>query len=56
MVIDLSQSHMWDASTVAALDAIETKYAAKRKRVEILGLNTASASIHERLSGNLSAH
>jgi sulfate permease, SulP family len=56
VVIDLSQSHVWDASTVAALDAIETKYAAKGKRVEILGLNAASASIHERLSGNLSAH
>ena len=27
VVIDMSASHVWDASTVAALDAIETKYA-----------------------------
>ena len=27
VVIDLSGSHIWDASTVAALDAITTKYA-----------------------------
>ena len=27
VVIDLSAAHIWDASTVAALDAIETKYA-----------------------------
>ena len=29
VVIDLSASHIWDASTVAALDAITTKYAAQ---------------------------
>lgn len=28
VVIDLSDAHIWDASSVAALDAIETKYAA----------------------------
>lgn len=28
-VIDMSHSHIWDASTVAALDAITTKYHAK---------------------------
>jgi SulP family sulfate permease len=39
VVIDLSASHVWDASTVAALDAIATKYAARGKTVEITGLN-----------------
>ena len=29
VVIDLSRSHIWDASTVASLDAITTKYAAQ---------------------------
>ncbi len=56
VVIDLSGSHVWDASTVAALDAITTKYHRKHKRVEVRGLNTASASIHGRLSGNLQQH
>lgn len=53
IVIDMSDTHIWDASTVAALDAITTKYAAKDKRVEILGLNAASVARHERLSGHL---
>ncbi len=53
IVIDMSDAHIWDASTVATLDAITTKYAAKGKRVEIIGLNPASEARHERLSGHL---
>jgi SulP family sulfate permease len=56
VVIDLSGSHVWDASTVAALDSITAKYASKGKTVEIIGLNAASASMHERLTGRLAAH
>jgi sulfate permease, SulP family len=56
VVIDLSQSHIWDASTVAALDAITTKYERKHKAVEIVGLNDASAERHGRLSGELPSH
>jgi SulP family sulfate permease len=55
VVIDMSASHIWDASTVAALDAVTTKYQAKGKRVEIIGLNTDSAERHDRLSGMLGA-
>ncbi len=55
IVIDLSASHIWDASTVAALDAVTTKYHAKGKHVEIIGLNTDSADRHDRLSGKLGA-
>jgi SulP family sulfate permease len=55
VVIDLSESHIWDASTVAALDAITTKYRAKGKHVEIIGLDTDSALRHDRLSGTLGA-
>ncbi|MFJ4045766.1 SulP family inorganic anion transporter [Microbacterium sp. NPDC089987] len=51
IVIDLSGSHVWDASTVAALDAIETKYAAYGKSVEIVGMDAASGAFHGRLSG-----
>lgn len=53
VVIDMSGSHIWDASTVAALDAVEAKYAAKGKDVKILGLNQASAERHAKLSGYL---
>ncbi|MFD3699417.1 SulP family inorganic anion transporter [Streptomyces sp. NPDC058646] len=53
VVIDLSAAHIWDASTVAVLDAVETKYAARGKTVEITGLNEDSARIHRTLSGEL---
>ncbi len=56
MVIDLSGSHVWDASTVAALDSITTKYHRKGKAVEIVGLNEASARMHGRLTGQLGEH
>jgi SulP family sulfate permease len=56
IVIDLTDSHIWDASTVAALDAITTKYARKGKTVEIAGLNQASAARHGRLTGELTSH
>ncbi|MGA9872681.1 MAG: SulP family inorganic anion transporter [Rhodococcus sp. (in: high G+C Gram-positive bacteria)] len=55
VVIDLSESHIWDASTVATLDAITTKYAAKGKTVQIVGLNAPSVERHDRLSGKLGA-
>lgn len=53
VVIDLADAHIWDASTVASLDAITTKYERKSKVVTITGLNAASAERHERLSGEL---
>ena len=56
VVIDLSDSHVWDASTVASLDAITTKYERKGKTVTIIGLNDASAERHGRLSGQLPSH
>jgi SulP family sulfate permease len=53
VVIDLSAAHVWDASSVAALDAIETKYAQRGKTVEITGLNDPSADLHGKLTGAL---
>ncbi|WP_189964583.1 SulP family inorganic anion transporter [Streptomyces violascens] len=56
VVIDLSAARIWDASSVAALDAIETKYAQRGKAVEITGLNDPSATLHDRLTGELTSH
>jgi len=56
VVIDLTRSHIWDASTVASLDAITTKYQRKGKTVEIVGLNDASAERYGRLTGSLPSH
>ncbi|GAA0952651.1 SulP family inorganic anion transporter [Actinocorallia libanotica] len=53
VTIDLTDAHIWDASTVAALDAVETKYAQRGKTVEIIGLNPPSAKMHGALSGEL---
>ncbi|HWS50116.1 MAG TPA: SulP family inorganic anion transporter [Microbacterium sp.] len=55
IVIDMSGSHIWDASTVAALDAVVTKYEHLGKTVEIRGLNETAAALHRRLTGNLGA-
>lgn len=55
VLIDLTDSHIWDASTVATLDAITTKYQRYGKTVEIIGLNPASAERRDRLAGQLNA-
>ncbi|MFI5695381.1 SulP family inorganic anion transporter [Kribbella sp. NPDC051586] len=55
VVIDMTESHIWDASTVATLDAITSKYARYGKTVRIVGLNPASSERHERLAGRLGA-
>ncbi|HEV7728468.1 MAG TPA: SulP family inorganic anion transporter [Modestobacter sp.] len=53
VVIDLSGAHVWDASSVAALDAIEHKYATRGKSVQIVGLTDVSGHYHQRLAGRL---
>src|SRR5699024_7351321 len=53
VVIDMSGAHVWDASTVATLDAVATKYEAKGNTATITGLAGHSAARHGRLSGHL---
>ncbi|GGI11159.1 SulP family inorganic anion transporter [Isoptericola cucumis] len=55
VVIDMSNAHVWDASTVAALDAVQHKYAAHGKVVTFRGLDADSAARLDRLGGNLGA-
>ena len=55
VIIDMSESHIWDASTVAALDAIVTKYEHHGKRVILVGMNEETTEFHGRLSGGLGA-
>lgn len=54
VIIDLSEAQIFDSSTIATLDAIESKYRSKGKRVEIVGVGDHSARWHE-LSGTLGA-
>lgn len=55
VTIDMSRSHVWDASTVAALDAIQIRYARLGKSVIFEGMNDATTQFHGRLSGGLGA-
>ena len=55
VVVDMSRSHIWDASTVAALDAITTKYEKRGTTVTITGLNAASTAMRDKLGGQLNA-
>jgi len=50
VVIDMTEAHVWDASTVAALDAIVTRYARHGAHVELVGMNEGTTSLHSRLS------
>ena len=53
VVIDFSESHIWDASTVAAVDAVTDKYRAHGTTVKIRGLNLPSRRMRARLSGTM---
>ncbi|TKJ27431.1 sodium-independent anion transporter [Blastococcus sp. CCUG 61487] len=53
VVVDLSRAQVWDASTVASLDAITHKYATRGKRVEFVGLDEHSTARYERHTGQL---
>jgi len=53
VTIDLTHAQIWDASSVAALDAIEYRYQRHGAKVTFIGLDNRSSDFRERLSGNL---
>ncbi|WLQ08184.1 SulP family inorganic anion transporter [Arthrobacter oryzae] len=55
VIIDFHASHLWDASTIAVLDAVTEKYRRHGREVELIGLNSASSRMRERLAGKLNA-
>ena len=50
VTIDVGAAHIWDISSVAALDMIVLKFRREGAEVEILGLNKASSTIVDRLA------
>jgi SulP family sulfate permease len=50
VTIDVSRSHIWDLTGVAALDAVVLKFRREGTEVEIIGLNEASATIVDKLA------
>jgi SulP family sulfate permease len=55
VTIDLRLAQIWDASTVAALDSIESKYRDRGTTITIEGLDERSTVFHGRLTGRLGA-
>lgn len=53
VTIDLTHSQVWDASSVAALDSIQTKYRERGACVTFTGLDARSIAFHGRLTGRL---
>jgi SulP family sulfate permease len=55
VTVDLTHSQIWDASSVAALDAVETKYRSHGRSITFTGLDPRSLAFHGRLTGQLQA-
>ena len=53
VTIDFSAAQIWDASTVAALDSVQTKYADHGIEVRFTGLDEHSTQFRDRLTGTL---
>ncbi len=50
VIIDVSQAHIWDISSVAVLDMVVLKFRREGAEVQIVGLNEASETIVDRLA------
>lgn len=50
VVIDVSEAHIWDISSVTALDMVVLKFRREGAETEIIGLNAASETIMDRLA------
>ncbi|WP_216828187.1 SulP family inorganic anion transporter [Alkalihalobacterium elongatum] len=56
VVIDLSQSHLWDDSAVGAIDKIKYKFEQNNIDVKIIGLNRDSTNLMNKIGGISSGH
>ena len=50
VVIDLSQAHLWDQSSVDAVDRVVLRFRKRGVVVQLIGLNAASATLLDRLA------
>ena len=50
VTIDVSRSHFWDISAVAALDKVVMKFRREGTEVQVVGLNEASTTIVDKLA------
>lgn len=56
VIIDLSQSHLWDDSAVGAIDKIKYKFEQNNINVKFIGLNKDSTHLMNKISGISSGH
>ena len=50
VIVDLTYAHLWDHSAVDAVDKVVLRYRKRGVKVELIGLNEASATLLERLA------
>ena len=50
VVIDVSRAHIWDISSIAALDMAVLKFRREGARVRVTGLNEASETLVDKLA------
>ena len=50
VVVDLTEAHIWDISSIAALDTVVLRLRREGKIVEVIGLNKASRTIVDSLA------
>lgn len=50
VVIDLTQAHIWDITSVGMLNNVQAKFQAKNILVEVIGLNEASSTLVDQVS------
>ena len=50
VTINLTEAHIWDISSIAALDTVVLRLRKEGKTVEVIGLNSASKTIVDRLA------
>ncbi len=50
VVIDVTHAHIWDISSIAALDMVVVKFRREGAEVEIIGMNKASETIVDKLA------
>ncbi|MBT2694054.1 SulP family inorganic anion transporter [Bacillus sp. ISL-55] len=54
--VNLSKSHLWDDSAVAAIDKIVYKFEENGKRILVTGMNQESSELAEKLANKLGSH
>ena len=50
MRIDVSRAHFWDITAINALDKVVMKFRREGTRVEVMGMNEASATLVDKFA------